>query len=90
MAKRKELKKVVDNICTDLTAEVVAVSLYESKPAEENVIAIINAIMKIRNEYIRRISHVEPGIPAKVYFKNLIENFNNDTIEVIDQISNLN
>lgn len=90
MAKRKELKKVVDNICTDLTAEVVAVSLYESKPAEENVIAIINAIMKMRNEYIRRISHVEPGIPAKVYFKNLIENFNNDTIEVIDQISNLN
>lgn len=90
MAKRKELKKVVDNICTDLTAEVVAVSLYESKPAEENVIAIINTIMKMRNEYIRRISHVEPGIPAKVYFKNLIENFNNDTIEVIDQISNLN
>ena len=90
MAKSKELKKVVDNICTDLTAEVVAVSLYESKPAEENVIAIINAIMKMRNEYIRRISHVEPGIPAKVYFKNLIENFNNDTIEVIDQISNLN
>ena len=90
MAKRKELKKVVDNICTDLTAEVVAVSLYESKPAEENVIAFINAIMKMRNEYIRRISHVEPGIPAKVYFKNLIENFNNDTIEVIDQISNLN
>ena len=80
----------MDNICTDLTAEVVAVSLYESKPAEENVIAIINAIMKMRNEYIRRISHVEPGIPAKVYFKNLIENFNNDTIEVIDQISNLN
>ncbi|MGM9698653.1 MAG: hypothetical protein ACI3Y0_08410 [Prevotella sp.] len=90
MAKRKELKKVVDNICTDLTAEVVAVSLYESKPAEENVIAIINAIMKMRNEYIRRISHVEPGLPAKVYFKNLIENFNNDTIEVIDQITNLN
>ena len=90
MAKRKELKKVVDNICTDLTAEVVAVSLYESKPAAENVIAIINTIMKMRNEYIRRISHVEPGIPAKVYFKNLIENFNNDTIEVIDQISNLN
>ena len=52
MAKRKDLKKVINNICMDLTAEVVAVSLYESKPAEENVLAIINSILKIRQHYI--------------------------------------
>ena len=90
MAKRRELKSVINNICTDLAAEVVAVSLYDTKPAEENVLAIINTIFKIRNNYISRISHVEPGMPAKLYFKNLIENFNNETIEVIDQINNLN
>ena len=90
MAKRRELKSVINNICTDLAAEVVAVSLYDTKPAEENVLAIINTIFKIRNNYISRISHVEPGMPAKHYFKNLIENFNNETIEVIDQINNLN
>lgn len=90
MAKRRELKSVINNICTDLAAEVVAVSLYDTKPAEENVLAIINTIFKIRNNYISRISHVEPGMPAKQYFKNLIENFNNETIEVIDQINNLN
>ncbi|MGN0282820.1 MAG: hypothetical protein ACI4B3_11080 [Prevotella sp.] len=90
MAKRKDLKRVIDSICTDLAAEVVAVSLYDSKPAEENVLAIINTIFKIRNNYIARISYIEPGMPAKAYFKDLIENFNNDTIEVLDQISNLN
>ena len=90
MAKRRELKSVINNICTDLAAEVVAVSLYDTKPAEENVLAIINTIFKIRNNYISRISHVEPGMPAKQYFRNLIESFNNDTIEVINQINNLN
>ena len=45
MAKRKELKNVRNDICTDLAAEVVAVSLYESKPAEENVLALINTIL---------------------------------------------
>lgn len=90
MAKRKELKNVINNICTDLVAEVVAVSLYESKPAEENVLAVINTILKMRKNYISRISHVEPGIPAKKYFANLIENFNNDTLEVVDHINNLN
>ena len=74
MAKRKELKSVINNICTDLAAEVVAVSLYESKPAD----------------YVRRVSHVEPGMKPKEYFNNLIEAFNNDTLEVIDQITNLN
>ncbi|MGM9702332.1 MAG: hypothetical protein ACI3YZ_02080 [Prevotella sp.] len=90
MAKRKDLKRVINNICTDLTAEVVAVSLYDAKPAEGNVLAIIDSIIKMRNNYIRRISHVEPGVPASKYFNDLIESFNNDTIEVIDQISNLN
>ena len=90
MAKRKELKRVINNICTDLAAEAVAVSLYESKPAEENVVAIINNILKMRNDYIRRVSHVEPGMKPKVYFNNLIEAFNNDTQEVIDHITNLN
>ena len=90
MAKRKELTSVINNICTDLAAEVVAVSLYDSKPAEDNVLAIINNILNMRNDYVRRISHVEPGMKPKEYFNNLIEAFNNDTLEVIDQITNLN
>ena len=56
MAKRKELKQVINNICTDLAAEVVAVSLYESTPAEENIVAIINSILNMRRNYIGRIS----------------------------------
>ncbi|MCI6118267.1 MAG: hypothetical protein MR717_03090 [Prevotella sp.] len=90
MAKRKELKQVINNICTDLAAEVVAVSLYESTPAEENIVAIINSILNMRRNYIGRISHVEPGMPAKKYFKDLIESFNNDTLEIIDHINNIN
>ena len=90
MAKIKDLKKVINNICMDLTAEVVAVSLYESKPAEENVLAIINSILKIRQHYIGRISKVEPGIPAKKDFHNLVEEFNSDTLEIIEHIGNLN
>ena len=36
-----------------------------------------------------RISHPEPGIPAKQYFKDLREKFTAQASEIIDQINNL-
>lgn len=90
MAKRRILKRNINFICTDLLAECVAVSLYGSKTAKDNVEALLHSIIKIENDYICRVSHTEPGIKAKVYYKDLISKFNKSISEIVDQINNLN
>jgi hypothetical protein len=36
-----------------------------------------------------RVSHPEPGMPAKKYYNSLIADFNNSVNEVVDHIKNL-
>ena len=90
MASRKNLKKFINYATSQLFGECVAVSLYSSKPDEKDVEALLTTIVNVRRNSIDRISHVEPGIPAKEYFNNLIVKFNVQIEEILDQINNLN
>ena len=88
MANKRTLKKAIWKVCDDLLSETIALSLYGPKAAnEENVDAQLWAIVKLHDNYINRISHPEPGIPAKVYFKDLREKFSAEVNEIIDQIN---
>lgn len=89
MANKRNLKKKINYICSEIFAECIATSLYSGKPDNDNVKALLSSILIIRSNYVRRISHPEPGMPAKLYYKDLIEKFNKETSEVIDQICNL-
>ena len=89
MAKRKDLKSIVSDTCADLVAEVVAVSLYDGKTNHDNVLNIMSSILKIRTDYVKRISHVEPGMAPKSYFNSITESFVKEVEEIADQISNL-
>ena len=89
MAKRKDLKSIVSDTCADLVAEVVAVSLYDGKANHDNVLSIISSILKVRNVYVKRISHPEPGMEPKEYFKKITEDFVKEVDEIADQICNL-
>lgn len=89
MANRKDLKTSINNICRDVFAECVAMSLYHGKADEENVDALLYSILAIRNDFISRISHPEPGMDKKVYFDHLANSFTEQITEIIDQISNL-
>ena len=86
MAKRRILKRSITEICTALFAEGVAASLENEHP--ENAEAVLSSIVKMETDYICRISHVEPGMKPKLYFKDLIEKFNAQVIEMVDQINN--
>ena len=81
-----DLKKIINNICQELFAESIAISLYGEKNTVVDTEALLSSIMDINRNYVNRISHPEPGMPAKVYFKDLIDNFNKDTCEIIDQL----
>lgn len=89
MSNKKDLKKTINYICSELFAECVAASLYNGKPNEDSVNALLSSILMIQNDYVRRISHPEPGMRPKDYFKDVIDNFNKQTSEIIDQIASL-
>lgn len=90
MSNRKDLKKRISYVCSDLFAECVATSLYTGKPKQEDVDAILQLIITVHDDYVRRISHPEPGMPKKKYFKFVSDSFDKQAVEIIDQIGNLN
>ena len=90
MGNKKDLKLVINFVCEELLAECIAASLYNGTPDEHNVDSLLMNIINVRNDFISRISHPEPGLPKKKYFKVLKQDFNERVSEIIDQISNLN
>ena len=89
MANKRDLKRTINYITSELFAETVAASLYNGKPTQEDVDGILSAIVMINGDYISRVSHPEPGITKGEYYKKLTVDFNKQVSEIIDQISNL-
>ena len=89
MANKRNLKRTINYITSDMFAECVAASLYSAKPAAEDVDGLLSAIVMIRADFISRVSHPEPGVEAKKYYKQLIDDFNKQACEIVDQIDNL-
>lgn len=89
MANKRKLKKIINYICNDLFSECVAASLYGKKEKNEEISAILSSILIMRNNYICRISHPEPGMSPKTYFKDLKEKLNVHITEIIDNIANI-
>lgn len=86
---KRDLKRSINYICSDLFAECVAASLYGGSPNKENVESLLTSILVVHNDFINRVSHPEPGMPAKKYYRALIDEFNKQVGEIIDQIGNL-
>ncbi len=88
MANKRSIKRGINYICSELFAECVALSLYNARSAKEDVDSLLKSILRTHSDYIKRVSHPEPGMKAKVYYKILIENFNKDVNDLADQIRN--
>ena len=90
MANKRNLKKRINYICSELFAECVATSIYSTKCSKEDNDALLHSILSIHNDYICRISHPEPGMQPCKYYADLTSNFNSQVSEIIDQIANQN
>ena len=86
MANKRNLKKRINLICEALFADCVAVSLYGPKGNKENMEALLFSIVKMEDHFTRRISHPQPGIKPKAYFKDLREKFGAQVSNILDQI----
>ena len=88
MANKRSLKRNINYVCSELFSEVVAIS-YTTDAGEDNIKALLTSILGIHDDYVRRVSHLEPGLAPKVFYKNLITSFNKQASEIVDQITNL-
>lgn len=88
MASRKNLKKVITFVVDGLATDAFLLSCN----AEADVAAwvdLFNRIFSMNNDYVARVSHVEPGMPAKKYFNALCDSFNADAKALLEEINKL-
>ena len=90
MANKRSLKKTINLISEELFVECVAASLYGNDVHKHsNAEAVLSSIIKMQSDFTRRISHPEPGMDPKVYYKSLRDKFAGQVSELVDQINNL-
>lgn len=88
MASRRDLKKVITFVVDEIATEAFIVS-YRAEGNTEEWVALFNRIFALSNEYIARVNHVEPGMPAKKYFNALCDSFNADAKVILEEIKTL-
>ena len=87
MANKRSLKRVIHLVCEELFAEGVAVSLYGTETQRESAKSLLYSIIRMEDEFIRRVSHPEPGMKAETYFKDLREKFAAQVSDIVDQMN---
>ena len=89
MAKRRDLKKGINFLCGELFAECVAIMHYQKPTPQEDVDNVMTSILNLQDDMLSRVSHVEPGMKAKDYFKKLREDMLSHTDEIVEHIKAL-
>lgn len=80
--KRRELKKGINILCGELMAETIALRYINKNVTPAEIDNIMLGILKMQNDLISRLSHVEPG-STKAFFVKL----HKDTVEYANSIS---
>lgn len=88
MANKRSLKRNINYVCSELFSEIVAAS-YTTNVSDDDVKALLTSVLVFHDDYVRRVSHQEPGLAPKLFYKNLVTNFNKQASEIVDQITNL-
>lgn len=89
MSSKRSLKRYINYVCSDLFAEALAAQLYGENKDRGQSDMVLTAVLRVHNDFIRRISHPEPGMSTKTYFKILKEDFSKHVNELADQINAL-
>ena len=89
MANKRTLKHAINAICEELFAECIAASLYGAENDKGNAEALLFSILKTQSDFVARVSHPEPGLTPKAYYKDLREKFSAQIGELVDQVNAL-
>lgn len=89
MSNKRDLKKSINFACSELFAEGVMTYMIVPKEEATQVDAILTSVLKMHSDFVRRISHPEPGMKPKVYFRHLMTDFDKTIEELIEQLKAL-
>ncbi len=89
MASRKDLKKNVSCIISELLTECLIRREYVPGTDKETVDSIISELIEADEDFTCRISHTEPGMAAKAYYRAFYSDFNKKIEELIGKIEKL-
>lgn len=89
MANKRAIKRNITLTSADLLAECMAIAVCNDKVDKGDINALIYAIIHMTNDYICRVSHPEPGMKAREYYRDLVESYAKEVGEKVDQINNL-
>ncbi|MBQ9668940.1 MAG: hypothetical protein IJV45_09420 [Prevotella sp.] len=88
MANKRSLKRAINAISEELFVECVAASLYSPESHQDDAEALLTSIIKMQADFTTRVSHAEPGMKPKLYYKDLREKFTAQVSDIVDQINN--
>lgn len=89
MAKRRDLKKNVNYIASELFAECAVQRLLFPNIDKIELDKLMTEVLAMHTEFISRISHTTPG-NVKGFYKKFHSDFSNKVNEIIDGIEKLN
>jgi len=84
MASRRKLKKAVKNVCGELFADCVALSLAENTD-KDKLEELMRMVCATYSDYVSRISHTEKG-QEKAFYKQLRSSFTAQANKISDEI----
>lgn len=88
MAKKRELKKAINLMSTDLLIELLGAEQAAPGVQPEDVQNIAQSILLMRNDFVNRLSHIDKR-QVKAFFRQMEEDLNASTNEIVDQICQL-
>jgi len=88
MANKRDIKKDINYLSGELFAEVIACTHY-TKVNQQDADNVMLNILHMQDDLICRVSHIQPGMKAKVFFKKLRSDMLATTEEIVDQINAL-
>ena len=89
MANKRNLKKQINHIASELFTECLIQSLYVPGTNKQQADELMGRILRLQDEFLARISHVEPG-NVKPFFKKLRADFNSEVSAILDELGQLN
>ena len=93
MAKLRNLKKDINYLSYDIISECFTYNYFFPEKNDDKIKGIINETVKMRNEFISRVNHVDGKDNKKLtkqYFKKLHGDLFNKAENLVGQINNLN
>ncbi len=93
MAKRRNLKKNINYLTYDIISECFTYNYFYPKKNEDKIKEIISDTIKMRNEFLKRVNHVDGKDNKKLtkqYFKKLHNDLFKKSEDLVGQINSLN